>query len=90
MHQRSELDGAIYKGALLGSMLINMFNGFADLSLTIMRLPVVYKQRDLLFHPAWAYTIPTFLLRIPISIMESLLWTVILYWGVDFDPEASR
>ncbi|GJY22822.1 ABC transporter G family member 35-like protein, partial [Tanacetum coccineum] len=90
MHQRNELDGAIYIGALLDSMLINMFNGLADLSLTIMRLPVVYKQRDLLFHPAWAYTIPTFLLRIPISIMESLMWTVILYWGVDFAPEASR
>ncbi|PWA81546.1 plant PDR ABC transporter associated [Artemisia annua] len=90
MHQRDEIDGAIYIGALLDSMLINMFNGLADLSLTIMRLPVVYKQRDLLFHPAWAYTIPTFLLRIPISMMESLMWTVILYWGVDLAPEASR
>ncbi|PWA46848.1 plant PDR ABC transporter associated [Artemisia annua] len=89
-HQRNEIDGAIYVGTLLNSMLINMFNGFADLSLTVQRLPVVYKQRDLLFHPAWAYTIPTFLLRIPISMMESLMWTVILYWGADLAPEASR
>ncbi|KAJ0890826.1 putative ABC-type xenobiotic transporter [Helianthus annuus] len=71
-------------------MLINMFNGLADLSLIVMRLPVVYKQRDLMFHPPWAFTLPAFLLRIPISMIESLMWTVILYWGVDLAPDAGR
>ncbi|XP_071711640.1 ABC transporter G family member 35-like [Rutidosis leptorrhynchoides] len=90
MHVRNEIDGALYVGALLNSMLINMFNGLADLSFTVMRLPVVYKQRDLMFHPAWAFTLPAFLLRIPISVIESIIWTVILYWGVDLAPDASR
>ncbi|XP_076894183.1 ABC transporter G family member 29-like [Bidens hawaiensis] len=90
MHQRNEIDGALYIGALLGSVLINMFNGFADLALTVMRLPVVYKQRDLMFHPPWAFTLPAFLLRIPISIIESIIWTVLLYWGVDLAPDAGR
>lgn len=90
MHQRNELDGTMYVGALLNSMLINMFNGLADLSLILMRLPVVYKQRDLMFHPAWAFTLPAFLLRIPICVIESTTWTVILYWGVDLAPDASR
>ncbi|KAF3450694.1 hypothetical protein FNV43_RR06783 [Rhamnella rubrinervis] len=90
MNTRNEGDGALYIGALLFSMIINMFNGFAELSLTIMRLPVFYKQRDLLFHPAWTYTLPTVLLRIPISIFESLVWMVVSYYTIGFAPEASR
>ncbi|KAJ9692264.1 hypothetical protein PVL29_011366 [Vitis rotundifolia] len=90
MHTRNESDGALYVGALLFSMIINMFNGFSELSLTIVRLPVFYKQRDLLFHPAWVYTLPTFLLRIPISIFESIVWMVISYYTIGFAPEASR
>ncbi|KAK4837912.1 hypothetical protein QYF36_009466 [Acer negundo] len=31
-----------------------MFNGFAELSIAIMRLPVFYKHRDLLFYPAFS------------------------------------
>ncbi|XP_023741118.1 ABC transporter G family member 35 [Lactuca sativa] len=90
MHQRDEQDGRIYVGALLNSLLINMFNGLADLSLVIMRLPVVYKQRDLMFHPSWAFTLPSFLLRIPISVLESIVWCGIYYYGVDLAPDASR
>lgn len=90
MHHRNEQDGAIYVGALLNSLLINMFNGFADLSLIIMRLPVIYKQRDLMFHPSWAFTLPAFLLRIPISMLESIMWCGILYFGVDLAPDAGR
>ncbi|XP_076904317.1 ABC transporter G family member 35-like [Bidens hawaiensis] len=90
MHHRNEIDGALYIGALLGSVLINMFNELVDVAFTIMRLPVVYKQRELLFHPPWVFTLPSFLLRIPISMIESILWTVILYWGVDLAPDAGR
>ncbi|KAK1422491.1 hypothetical protein QVD17_25636 [Tagetes erecta] len=90
MHHRNEMDGAIYIGALLNSMLVNMFNGFADLSFAVMRLPVIYKQRDLMFHPPWAFTLPAFLLRIPISVVESILWTVVLYFGVDLAPNIGR
>ncbi|XP_071731908.1 ABC transporter G family member 35-like [Rutidosis leptorrhynchoides] len=90
MHTRNEDDGAIYIGAILLSLLINMFNGLAEISLTIARVPVVFKQRDLLFHPPWAYTIPTFLLRLPICFFESIAWMVILYYGVDLAPEPSR
>ncbi|GJY17621.1 ABC transporter G family member 35-like protein [Tanacetum coccineum] len=51
--QRDEINGAIYVGTLLNSMLINMFNGFVNLY----------------WGAVWAYTIPTFLLRIPISMV---------------------
>lgn len=90
LHTRNEQDGAIYVGALLFAMIINMFNGFSELSLMITRLPVFYKQRDLLFHPVWTFTLPTFLLRVPISILESVVWMAITYYTMGFAPEASR
>lgn len=90
MHTRNEQDGALYIGALLFSIICNTFNGFAELSLTIQRLPVFYKQRDLLFHPPWAFTLPTFLLRIPISVFEAIVWMVTTYYTIGFAPEPSR
>ncbi|KAI3455483.1 hypothetical protein Pfo_012146 [Paulownia fortunei] len=83
-------DGAVYIGALVFGMIINTFNGYIEISLTIQRLPVFYKHRDLLFHPPWAFTIPNFLLRIPISLFESIVWMVTTYYTIGFAPEASR
>ncbi|CAN6886391.1 unnamed protein product [Brassica oleracea] len=90
MGTKDENDGAVYIGALMFSMIANMFNGFAELSLMIQRLPVFYKQRDLLFHPSWTFTLPTFLLSIPISIFESVVWVSITYYLIGFSPEPSR
>ncbi|XP_076910333.1 ABC transporter G family member 35-like isoform X1 [Bidens hawaiensis] len=90
MHTRNEYDGSIYNSAVLLSFLINMYNGLAEISLTVARVPVVFKQRDLLFHPTWVYTLPTFLLRLPICLLESISWMAILYYGVGLAPEASR
>ncbi|KAG6383670.1 hypothetical protein SASPL_156567 [Salvia splendens] len=89
MHTRNEDDASTYIGALLFSMICNTFNGFAELSLAIQRLPVFYKQRDLLFHPAWTYTLPNFLLRIPISLFEAVVWTLTTYYTIGFAPQAA-
>ncbi|KAI4325296.1 hypothetical protein MLD38_030708 [Melastoma candidum] len=89
MHTRNEEDGALYMGALIFTLIINMFNGFAELSLTLMRMPVLYKHRDL-FHPAWTFTLPNFVLKIPISAVESLVWMVVTYYSIGYAPEASR
>ncbi|QCE08996.1 ATP-binding cassette [Vigna unguiculata] len=90
MHQRDESDAAVYIGAILFTMIMNMFNGFSELPLTIARLPVFYKHRDHLFHPPWTYTLPNFLLRIPISIFEAIVWVLLTYYPIGFAPEASR
>lgn len=90
MHRRNEDDAAVYIGAILFTMIMNMFNGFSELPLTIARLPVFYKQRDHLFHPPWTYTLPNFFLRIPISIFEAIVWVLITYYTIGFAPEASR
>ncbi|KAG6519908.1 ABC transporter G family member 42-like [Zingiber officinale] len=90
MHTRNEDDGTVYIGALLFGLIVNLFNGFAELSIAIERLPVFYKHRDLLFYPAWIFTLPNFLLRIPISILETIVWTVMTYYTIGYAPEASR
>lgn len=90
LNTRNEQDGAIYIGALLFSMICNTFNGFSELALTIQRLPVFYKHRDLLFHPPWTFTLPTVLLRVPISVFEATVWMVTTYYTIGFAPEANR
>lgn len=90
MHTRNLDDGFVYIGALLFTLIVNMFNGFAELSLTITRLPVFYKHRDLLFYPAWIFTLPNVVLRIPFSIIESVVWVVVTYYTMGFAPEADR
>ncbi|KAI3900454.1 hypothetical protein MKW92_029126 [Papaver armeniacum] len=82
--------GGKYLGALFFSLIQVMFNGVAELSMTVVGLPVFYKQRDLLFFPAWAYALPIWILRIPLSLMESGLWIILTYYTIGFAPAASR
>lgn len=90
MHTRNLDDGFVYIGALLFTLIVNMFNGFAELSLAITRLPVFFKHRDLLFYPAWVFTLPNVILRIPFSIIESIVWVLVTYYTIGFAPEADR
>ncbi|CAL5209123.1 unnamed protein product [Lathyrus oleraceus] len=83
-------DGRKYYGALFFSLINIMFNGMAELAMTIFRLPVFFKQRDLLFYPAWAFALPIWILRIPLSFLESGLWVVLTYYTIGFAPAASR
>ncbi|XP_047342131.1 pleiotropic drug resistance protein 2-like [Impatiens glandulifera] len=80
-------DGGKFFGALFFSLVNVMFNGMAELPMTIFRLPMFYKQRDSLFYPAWAFGLPICLLRIPVSFVESLLWITITYYTIGFTPQ---
>ncbi|KAJ7531928.1 hypothetical protein O6H91_14G065000 [Diphasiastrum complanatum] len=90
MHHNTVTDGNKYLGALFFGLINVMFNGFAELAMTIFRLPVFYKQRDLLFYPPWAFVIPTWILRIPVSILEAGIWVFLTYWVIGFEPEVGR
>ncbi|KAJ3709078.1 hypothetical protein LUZ61_012783 [Rhynchospora tenuis] len=79
-----------YMGSLFFSLVRLMVNGVPELAMTVTRLPIFYKQRDLFFYPAWAYSIPASLLKIPVSLLESIVWTTITYFLIGFTPEASR
>ncbi|XP_068648511.1 ABC transporter G family member 39-like isoform X2 [Aristolochia californica] len=90
MHHRTEEDGQIFMGALFFGILTLMFNGFAEMAMSVVKLPVFYKQRDLLFYPSWAYALPTWILKIPISIAEVVVWIALTYYVIGFDPNAGR
>ncbi|KAF5473598.1 hypothetical protein F2P56_010198 [Juglans regia] len=83
-------NGGKFFGALFFSLINVMFNGMAELAMTVFRLPVFYKQRDFLFYPAWAFGLPIWVLRIPLSFMESAIWIVLTYYTIGFAPSASR
>ncbi|KAK2973178.1 hypothetical protein RJ640_009808 [Escallonia rubra] len=79
-----------YLGSLFFALVIFLVDGFPELSMTVARLPSFYKQRELCFYPAWAYAIPAILLKIPISLLNSLVWTSITYYVIGYSPEAGR
>ncbi|PPS12924.1 hypothetical protein GOBAR_AA07712 [Gossypium barbadense] len=83
-------NGQKFFGALFFSLINVMFNGTAELAMTVFRLPVFYKQRDFLFYPAWAFGLPIWVLRIPLSLMESGIWIALTYYTIGFAPAASR
>ncbi|KAI6680128.1 hypothetical protein NL676_034009 [Syzygium grande] len=90
MHRDTVTDGGIYFGALFFTVIVMMFNGFSEVDMTIMKLPVFYKQRDLLFFPAWAYSLPTWILKIPITLVEVAIWVIMTYYVIGYDPYAGR
>ncbi|XP_058112108.1 pleiotropic drug resistance protein TUR2-like [Magnolia sinica] len=90
MHHNSLTDGSIFMGALFFALVTLMFNGFSELAMTIAKLPVFYKQRDLRFYPSWAYSLPTWILKIPISFAEVAIWIALTYYVIGFDPNAGR
>ncbi|XP_075104927.1 pleiotropic drug resistance protein 1-like [Nicotiana tabacum] len=83
-------DGGIYAGALFFAVVMIMFNGMSKIAMTIYKLPVFYKQRDLLFFPSWAYAIPSWILKIPITFVEVGLWVFLTYYVIGFDPNPVR
>ncbi|XVF88456.1 hypothetical protein PTKIN_Ptkin19aG0052900 [Pterospermum kingtungense] len=79
-HHRTVEDGTVYLGALYFGLSTINFSGFFEFPLTIDKLPIFYKQRDLLFYPSWAFSLPTSIVGVPISIFEVALWVAITYY----------
>ncbi|GLJ45897.1 hypothetical protein SUGI_0966190 [Cryptomeria japonica] len=90
MHHRNVADGSMYIGALFLALVLNMFNGISELAIILDKLPVFYKQRDLMFYPAWAYSIPIWITQIPVSLLESFVWVALTYYGIGYAPSPSR
>ncbi|XP_078161527.1 ABC transporter G family member 36-like [Carex rostrata] len=90
MHRDVSTDGSKFLGALFFGAVMIMFNGFSELAMTIMKLPVFFKQRDLLFFPAWTYTLPGWIVKIPIAFVEVFVWVFMTYYVMGFDPNVGR
>ncbi|EOY11745.1 Pleiotropic drug resistance 9 [Theobroma cacao] len=84
------LHGNYYMGALFFALVILLVDGIPEMSMTVARLEVFYKQKELRFYPAWAYAIPASILKIPLSFLESLVWTCLTYYVIGYSPEAWR
>ncbi|KAJ1289317.1 hypothetical protein BS78_02G155000 [Paspalum vaginatum] len=89
-HHDSATDGRIYMGALFFGILMIMFNGLSEVGLTIAKIPVFFKQRDLLFYPAWTYSLPSWVVKIPLSFLNVTIWVFITYYVIGFDPNVER
>ncbi|CAL0326752.1 unnamed protein product [Lupinus luteus] len=90
MPAESFQDGQKFFGALFFTVLNMMFNGMVEQAKIIISLPIFYKQRDLMFFPAWAFALPIWILRIPISLLDSGIWIILTYYTIGFAPSASR
>ncbi|KAF5732936.1 putative ABC transporter [Tripterygium wilfordii] len=71
MHRDSINDGGIYTGAFFFAVVGMIYSGMPELSMAVTKLPVFYKQRDLLFYPSSAYSLPSMILKIPVTFVES-------------------
>ncbi|GAU19345.1 hypothetical protein TSUD_336320 [Trifolium subterraneum] len=90
MHRDSVTHGGIYVGALFYGVVVIMFNGMAEISMVVSRLPVFYKQRGYLFFPSWAYGLPAWILKIPMTFVEVFVWVFLTYYVIGFDPNIGR
>ncbi|KAK7822369.1 pleiotropic drug resistance protein 1 [Quercus suber] len=80
MHRHSVDDGVVFLGALFFTLFTNMFNGMSEIAVIIVKLPVFYKQRDLLFYPFWVL-FRQYLLLFVLTQMASALFR--FFAGVD-------
>ncbi|KAK7264776.1 hypothetical protein RJT34_32386 [Clitoria ternatea] len=86
-----DLIGANYLlGSLYYTLVRLMTNGVAELIMTITRLPVVDKQNTFYLYPAWAYCLPAAILKIPFSVLDSIVWTSVTYYVIGYSPEITR
>lgn len=90
MHHNTLEDGAVYLGAIYFAIVMILFNGFMEVPMLILKLPVLYKHRDLRFYPCWVFTLPSWILSIPTSFIETVIWVGITYYVVGFDPQITR
>ncbi|EOA26339.1 hypothetical protein CARUB_v10022507mg [Capsella rubella] len=84
------IHGNSYLSCLFFATVVLLVDGVPELSMTVQRLSVFYKQKQLCFYPAWAYAIPATVLKVPLSFIESLVWTCLTYYVIGYTPEAYR
>ncbi|XVE82355.1 hypothetical protein DITRI_Ditri15bG0142000 [Diplodiscus trichospermus] len=84
------IHSSYFMGSLFYALLILLVDGFPELSMTVSRIAVFYKQRELFFYPAWAYAIPAAILKVPLSLLESFVWTAMTYYVIGYSPEVGR
>lgn len=67
-------------GACFMSVLFLTFGGFPQMPMTIIMKQTWYKHRDNLYIPAYAQGLAIAIVQIPISILESVFFSLIMYF----------
>lgn len=74
-------------GALFFTVVVVvMFTGLSQMSMTTAQVPVFSKQRDFLCHPSWVYALPLRMLKITFTLVEVGAWVILAYYVNGFDP----
>lgn len=60
------------------------------LSSQVNQMSVFWKQRDNLFFPVSCYVLPITILRLPYSLVNTLVWSMIVYWATGLTYSAGR
>ncbi|XP_010541365.1 PREDICTED: ABC transporter G family member 42-like [Tarenaya hassleriana] len=84
------LDANYLMGSLFYALFVILVDGYPELTFTLSRLTVFGKQKEIYFYPAWAYAVPSIILKIPLSLMESFVWSSMTYFVIGYSREASR
>uniref|UniRef100_A0A0D9XAF4 ABC transporter domain-containing protein n=1 Tax=Leersia perrieri TaxID=77586 RepID=A0A0D9XAF4_9ORYZ len=90
MSHETVLDANKYMGALFMAVVIVNFNGMTEIAMTIKRLPIFYKQREVLALPGWALLSSVFIISLPMSLVETGLWTGLTYYVIGYAPSFLR
>ncbi|GAX74480.1 hypothetical protein CEUSTIGMA_g1929.t1 [Chlamydomonas eustigma] len=83
-------DGQVYLGLLFFTTMTAMWNVFSEMGTTCFALPVFFKQRSMQMFPAWAFSFPAAVLRLPFSLVDATLFTLIIYFPTGLAPSAGR
>ena len=67
-----------------------LFNGIAEMSMTVERLSVFHKQRNNHFYDAFSFVMPGTIMRLPYSLLEAVVWTVLSYFPVGLAGQPDR
>ena len=90
MNHNTVFDGNKFMGSFFMGIAVVNFNGMTELAIIIKRLPTFYKQREVLGLPRWAILCSIFLVNIPMSLMETGLWTCSTYYSIGYAPSPMR
>ena len=90
LNQDSIDSGSLYLNALFYAVVVMMFTGFGELAGTINRLPVLIRQRDMLFAPAWTYSISAMVLGLPMSLLQCGIFVGMSYYVTGYAPAVSH
>ncbi|KAH6800605.1 pleiotropic drug resistance 12 [Perilla frutescens var. hirtella] len=90
MSRDNLMDGRMFSGAIFFVVNTVMFGGMSEIVMSILKLPVFYRQRNSFFFPVWAYALPQWIFSIPVNVLEIAVITALTYYEIGFDPNFGR